>query len=68
MLEKFNFKTSLCPAYSMSLSSAGSMYRPDPDQDEVFSSVVFPALPLHLSPLYTATRWGDLLSLVILVQ
>ena len=42
----------------MSLSSAGSMYRPDPDQDEVFSSVVFPALPLHLSPLYTATRWG----------
>ena len=38
----------------------GSMYRPDPDQDEVFSSVVFPALPLHLSPLYTATRWGDL--------
>ena len=56
MLEKFNFKTSPCPAYSMSLSSAGSMYRPDPDQDEVFSSVVFPALPLHLSPLYTATR------------
>ena len=66
MLEKFNFKTSLCPAYSMSLSSAGSMYRPDPDQDEVFSSVVFPALPLHLSPPLHSHQVGG--SLVILVQ